>query len=190
MKEQESTIDPLDPASLRIDPTARPEIGVKKPLVHVPVRKPSRQEYFRTRPEAEYRLPMAILTLSEEREAYAVSPAIAAALPREARNVELRTCISRSGTLFIWPVPLPKAVGRESAWHKTAREAAERAESVWIRIVANMGAGAYDIFEAPPGIPDAVWPEAPFKEMLRVAFGDGLLIDTLDHPVIKRLRGL
>jgi hypothetical protein len=144
--------DPFDPASLRIDLNANIDLGVKKPIIHVPVGKAGKQEYFRIHPSQEYRIPMAILELKEQREVYAVSPAVATALPGETRIVELRTCITRSGNVFLWPVPLPSADGRELPWHTTAREAAERAETNWVRMVANMSAGHYDIWVAPPGI--------------------------------------
>jgi hypothetical protein len=182
--------DPFDPISLRMDPTSETEHGVKKPLLHVPVRRPSRQEYFRTYANADYRVPMAILDLKEEREVYAVTPAVAVALPGETRTVELRVCISRAGSVFLWPVPLPAADGRENPWHKTARLAAEHAEKDWVRMIANMGAGCYDILVAASGLSEPVWPEATFCELLHVAFGNGRLIDTVDHPVIQRLRGL
>jgi hypothetical protein len=52
-----------------------------------------------------------------------------------------------------------------------------------------MGLGAYEMFEAAATIPDPVWPELSFQEMLRIGFRDRL-VDRLDHPVIKRLRGL
>ena len=58
----------------------------------------------------------------------------------------------------------------------------------WIRIKANMSLGANDIFEASGTIPDPEWPEQTFQELLRIAFKDRL-VDRLDHPVIKRLRG-
>jgi hypothetical protein len=183
-------VDPFDPLTLRIDSTTEAELGVRKPLVHVPVRKPNRQEYFRARPDTDYRVPMAILELKEEREVYAVTPAVAMALPGETRSVELRVCISRAGSIFLWPVPLPTADGRENVWHKTARAAAELAEGNWVRMLANMGAGCYDILVAAPGVSDPVWPEESLRDLLSVAFGNGRLIDTVDHPVIQRLRGL
>jgi hypothetical protein len=74
-------------------------------------------------------------------------------------------------------------------WHMTAREAVERARSNWIRMVANMSAGAYDIYEAPGSIGEPEWPGHTFRDLLRVAFGGGRLIDTVDHPVIKQLLG-
>ena len=33
-------------------------------------------------------------------------------------------------------------------------------------------------------------PEESFVEMLRIAFGGGRTIDSIDHPVVARLRGL
>jgi hypothetical protein len=45
------------------------------------------------------------------------------------------------------------------------------------------------MFAAAATIPDPVWPELSFQELLRIAFRDRL-VDRLDHAVIKRLRGL
>jgi hypothetical protein len=102
----------------------------------------------------------------------------------------LTTCINRQGNLFLWPVPLPSGDGREIAWHTTAREAAALAEKVWIRLVANTNAAAYDIYEASALIPEPEWPDHNLQELLRVAFGNGRLIDSLEHPLVKQLRGL
>jgi hypothetical protein len=188
MQDQATPIDPYDPASLRIDPQSATQIGTKKLLLHVPVRKPSRHEFFRTHPANEYRVTMAILELKEEREIYAVLPAVESVLPGETRRVALRTCISRAGTVFLWPVPLP-VNGRELAWHKTARAAAEQAETVWVRMTANLDAGHYDILVASTMIADPVWPDESFGDLIRIGFANGRLIDTLEHPVIKRLQG-
>ena len=58
----------------------------------------------------------------------------------------------------------------------------------WIRIKSNMSLKAYEIFEAASAIPDPQWPELPFGEIVRIAFKDKV-IRSLDHPVVKRLRG-
>jgi hypothetical protein len=73
-------------------------------------------------------------------------------------------------------------------WHRSAAEAAELAMQRWIRLKANMALGAYEIFEASGTIPDPVWPDLSFQELLRIGFRDRL-VDRIDHPVIKRLRG-
>lgn len=190
MQRDPKSPDPFDPAALRIDPALGGDLGVKKALLHVPVRKPNRQEFFRTNLNPEYKLQMAILELKEEREIYAVIPTIAAELLGETRSVEMRLCINRTGSVFLWPVPLPTPDGRENAWHQTARKAAENAEASWIRMGANMGAGCYDVVIAPEGLSDPQWPESTLKDLLQIAFGNGRLIDRADHPVIQRLRGL
>jgi hypothetical protein len=38
-------------------------------------------------------------------------------------------------------------------------------------------------------IADPKWPEQPFQELLRIGFRDRL-VNSLDHPLVKRLHGL
>ena len=91
--------------------------------------------------------------------------------------------------VFLWPVPMPTPDGRTLAWHTTAREASERAIDKWVRVVANMSAGAYDIWEAEADIANPDWPEHEFLKLLEIAFGNGRLIDREDHPVLQQLLG-
>ncbi len=181
--------NPFDPKKLALQGNPAEAIGVKKALVHVPVRKPNRQEFFRTHHDTEFRAPMAILDLKDEGEIYLVTPEVAASLPGEVKPVMLTTCISRQGTVFLWPVPLPNEDGRQLAWHVSAREAAGRAENKWVRMVANIASAAYDVFEAPGEIAEPAWPDHTFQELLAVAFGNGKLIDRSDHPVLQQLLG-
>jgi len=52
-----------------------------------------------------------------------------------------------------------------------------------------MSLGAYDVCVAPTETVPPNWGELPsLNEILRLAFKDHL-IDTADHPVLKRLRG-
>jgi hypothetical protein len=187
--EPEMLPDPFDPERLALKGNPADTIGVRRVLAHVPVRKPNKQEYFRAHPDPAFRIPIAILELKAEREFYAVLPEVAAAMPGETKPAMLTTCVNRQGNLFLWPVPLPSGDGREIAWHATAREAAIRAETTWIRLVSNIGAGCYDIHEATGPISEPVWPDHTMSELLRVAFGNGRLIDSLDHPVLRQLLG-
>jgi hypothetical protein len=57
-----------------------------------------------------------------------------------------------------------------------------------VRVVANMGLGAYEVYEASGDLPDPSWPELSFPEILKVAF-KGRYITEVEHPVIRRLRG-
>jgi hypothetical protein len=187
--ENSSTPDPFDPASLAINGNSSEAIGAKRALVTVPVRKPNRQEFFRAHPEESHALQMAVLELNSEREIYAVVPEVAMALPGETRIVTLTTTINRQGNLFLWPVPFPSDDGRQLAWHTSAREGADLARDKWVRMVANMGGGYYDIWEAEGTIADPQWPEHSFQQLLKIAFGNGRLIDRDDHPVLQQLLG-
>ena len=180
--------DPFDLANLRLDQSFVESAGVKKLLTTVPVRKPNPQDFVRVHPAPEYRETLAVIELKDDREIYLLPPPIARELPGEFKTAVLHTAINRQGVVHLWPVWLPTPDGRISEWHRSAAEAAELAMRRWIRIKANMGLGAYEIFEAASTIPDPEWPEIPFSELLRIAFR-ARLVDRLDHAVIKRLRG-
>jgi hypothetical protein len=181
--------DPFDPAGLRIDATSDANLGVERPLLVVPVQKPSKQMFFRTHPSPEMRLDARVIELETEREFYLVTPAIAQMLPGETKAVRLIACMPRFGGIFLWPLKLPNPDGRESTWAVSARKAAELAEGKWVRMQANQALGAYDVSTS-AHIPAPVWPEVSMRELLQIAFGDGRLIDREDHPVIRQLLGL
>ena len=183
-----NTADPFDPANLRLDQSFTETVGVKKLRLTIPVRKPSPQDFVRVHPDPTYRENFPIIELKDEREEYIVTAALVPELANEFVTKTLFTAINRQGTLFLWPVRLPPPDGKNLEWWRSAREAAEMAMSSWVRVKANMNMGAYDIFRAETAISDPVWPEEGFWDLIKVAFRDHL-ITTLDHPVIKRLRG-
>ena len=68
-------------------------------------------------------------------------------------------------------------------------EAATIAQTKWVRMSAKRSLGAYEIIVGPDPQPEANWPELSFAEIVRIAF-KGRVIETLDHQVIRQLRGL
>jgi hypothetical protein len=58
--------------------------------------------------------------------------------------VTLHTAMTREGTVFLWPARLPDADGSPNSWYDSAREAAAAAIKTRVRVVANMGTGAYE----------------------------------------------
>jgi hypothetical protein len=181
--------DPFDPAALRLDQSFAETAGVKKLLTTVPVRRPNPQDFVRVHPAAEYCLLSAVIEFREERECYLLTPAIARELPGEFAVVKLHTTVSRQNVVHLWPVKMPAGDGRINEWHRSAAEAAELARKRWVRVKANVALGAYEMFEAASTIPDPVWPTQSFQELLEIGFRDRL-VDSVMHPVIKRLRGL
>ena len=193
MSEAEKTTppDPFDPANLRLDQSFIESAGVKKLLTTIPVGKPNQQDFVRVHPDPSYRAPLiGLIELKDDREIYLVPPNLARELGNEVKPYALYTCINRQGVVRLWPVRVPEADVRVSEWHRSAAEAAQVAMAHWVRVKANMSLGAYEMHVANSITTEPQWPELTFNELLRIAFRDGRLIDQLDHPVIKRLRGI
>src|SRR5262245_23164507 len=135
--------DPFDLASLRLNQSFIETVGTRKLVTTVPVRKPNPQDFVRVHPDAAYRADFALIDLREEREQYLLPTELVPALATEAVFATLFTAVNRQGVVFLWPVRLPPADGKQNEWWRSAREAAERAMSDWLRVKANLGLGAY-----------------------------------------------
>jgi hypothetical protein len=131
---------------------------------------------------------MPVWVLIEERELFVVRSDIANIIPGEVAAMELVPTINRQGVLFLWPVRLPRPDGKVSDWNESAREAAERAISTWVRVASNMELKAYEIYEALAEMPEPTWPDLSFDAMVRIAV-KGRVIDTVEHPTVRKLRG-
>ena len=178
----------FDLEKLRLSQNFAETVGVKKKIITVPVRKPHRQSFVRVHPDESWRLETAVIEVKEDRETYLVDPAFWSELPGEIIPKVLFTAVNRQDVVFLWPIRLPGEDGRHNEWHRSALEAAQLATKQWVRVVANMPLGAYDVFEATGNFPEPEWPDISFRELLQIAFRDKF-IQSLDHPVIRRLRG-
>jgi len=181
--------DPFDIASLRLNPSFVETAGVKKLVTTIPVRKPSPQDFVRVHPAPNYRENFAMIDLRDDREEFLVHPAILPELTSEVTFKTVFTTVNRQGVVSLWPIRLPAPDDRKTEWPRSAREAAELAMTRWVRLKANMSLGAYEITVAESVMADPVWPELAYAELVQIAFR-GRIITTLDHAVIKRLRGL
>jgi hypothetical protein len=176
--------------ALRIDPKMSGGPTVSKALVTIPTRKPSKEWFVRAHPDSSsYAIDTMVLELKEDGEIYIIHPSLRDALFDES-TVHMKRLwlgVTRQGDYFIWPARLPGSEGKLDTWNQSALEAMEMATKKWVRLSANRRLGGYDIavaaIEQQPE-----WPTTPFNELLKVAF-KGRVIDTLDHPVLKRLRG-
>jgi hypothetical protein len=181
--------DPFDLDGLRLSQNFVETAGVRRLLTTVPVRRPNPQDFVRVHAGGDYRMDVLMVDLKDEREHFLVRPELAGELAGETVMKSLFAAISRQGVVFLWPVHIPLADGKQLEWWRSQREAAELAMSRWIRVKANMSLGAYEMFEAQGVMSEPTWPDASFQELIRIAFRDRM-IDRVDHPVIRRLRGL
>jgi hypothetical protein len=181
--------DPFDPERLRVDQEFELSRGLRKVLNKVAVRKPHRSKFIRTHPKD--RVTTGVIEIKEDRDAlYLIAPELRNELSTDAayRLKMLVVTIDRQGTVFVWPLNLPRADGRTDDWSRTALEAAEMATHQWVRVTANMDNGCYDVEPAIAQLPEPEWPDHSFKDLLRVAFR-GNYIETIDHTILRQLRG-
>jgi hypothetical protein len=162
--------------------------GTKKRLVRVPVRRPHRSWWWWAHPN--YVLEAA--TLSEESggetDLYLVIPELMSELGGDVVLVTLHGAMNRQGTFFIISVRLQGLDGRLDPWTQSLREAIVIAHKEPVRTASNRDLGAYDIWRTPCKIERPPWPEESWEQLFDIAFR-GRTIESMDHPVVRRLRG-
>lgn len=173
--------------SLRLDQSFDQMIGAEQVLTTVPVRKPSGQEFFQVNRDPSYRLQAALLHNREDNEVFIVEPHLVTELWEELFLAILFTAVTRQGAVFLWPVRLPKQ-GLLDRFSEKDIAAAKIAQTKWVRRFWVPEIKEHKILAAVKLTDQPVWPDASFKELLKIAFQDRR-IKSLDHPIIKRLRG-
>jgi hypothetical protein len=154
----------------------------------IPVRKPGSRNFFRVHPDEEFRLYNVPVFEDDKHEWHilAADLEVPEDLERFVCHVNLITCLNHKGTLFLWPYK-----NSTNDWSKSASRIVRRAVSEWVRLSADMDANGYRVETAPPELRaiDPAWPKMTFEEILNTAF-ESKCIDSLDHPVLRGLRGL
>lgn len=178
----------FDPANFRLSQDFQENLGVKKALLTVPVRRPDKQWFVRTHPDESYCMTVALIEMKEDRETFLVDPKLCDDLMPEITPKLLVTAINRADVVFLWPIRNAAKEGRQDEWSRTDRMAALMARERWLRVSSNMSLGAYEVFPASDALPQPVWPEVTFGELLEKAF-EGRIIDSLDHEIVRKLRG-
>jgi hypothetical protein len=161
----------------------------------VPVRKPRRTEFFRVRDGSDHTVDAPVIVHEDgmESSTYWLSPQVRPELNAELgealRMVRLFTCMNKRGVMFFWPARLPTAAGNSGrAWHQSALLVAEEAKRLWVKMIGNRDLGAYEYVKALGDLGEPQWPEKTFRELIETAFRDRV-IDTMEHPVVRDLRG-
>ena len=182
--------DPFAPENLRLSQSFTETVAVKKLITTVPVRKPGAQDFVRVHSDPAFRENVPLILLKDDNEQYIVQQNVVPELASEIASVTLYLTINKQGVVFFWPVRLPTPDGRDfDAW-RSAREAAELATQKWVRLKWSKSLGAYEIHQALNQSSEPEWPaDVGFWDLIRIAFRNHIIRD-LEHPVVKRLRGL
>lgn len=163
----------------------------KSVLVNVTVGRPPNDVYFHAHPE-DVLDDATILRDSEgtSRAHYFVVPHMRMhpKLTPRLRHVTLAlVCIWPGGAPLIWPVPILGE--REFKVWKSARAAYELSRTKWTQMVWNEEIADYTIETAENIDHEPTWPDKDFGDLLKLAF-DGKVINSEDHPYVRRLRGI
>ena len=107
--------------------------------------------------------------------------------------------MDRAGELRLWLIAGGSYCGATSrsapsTWEMTAIQAAELAKTAWVRITSNKSQGIYDIHRIQEGVevhePDwAALGDLDPGTILSLAFPDDRRIASIDHPILRTLRG-
>jgi hypothetical protein len=153
-----------------------------------PIQKPPKSKFVRAHASPEYRqFGIWTYTDPDSNEVYYVSPdlEIPESYGVQLKVTDLYAAQTHDGTFFIWFVHRS-----ESTWFRSAKKALQVATKKWTRVIARKGPNTYDLYESEFPIPEPGWGDLPpFAEMLEEAFDD-LMIDSLEHPALRKARGL
>ena len=185
----EAPPDPFDPQSFRTSQDFGAGLHVKERLLKVPLRNmPAKEWWFRVHPDPGYQVIAPLLELKEDRELYLVQSDLVPLVSDEPTYKEklIATAVNRDEAVFLLHLRYPGIDGKRDDWMDTALEACKEARDRWVRVFA--GTGYYRLQFTEAELSEPKWPDMSFRELLRLAFKDRL-IDSVDHPVLQRLRG-
>lgn len=182
----------FDFGSLKVTDMA--PILTKRVVTSIPIRKPRPGiEFFRIRPEPEWTFPTYLLDLGGKGEGegkYLLTPDLYPEVieTKKLKLVTIYTGITYgSSDLFLSEIAEP-VNGEDNEYNRTRRSAYEMAKTQWVKLQTDEG--SYSTILAMSKLPEPVWPEEPenIVKAIEIAFKDKL-IDSRDHPVLKKLRG-
>jgi len=162
----------------------------------IPVGKPGKEVYFRTRTDPGWEGNLPIYTIrgaSGGDETYLVMPPAQKYLDEQKslRRVRMFTLINQSGDVILIPIPLANSDGTTNSYNDGKLKGVMEGKTRWVRMVANTRTNGYDIYYPESTLPEPVWPAHPatFHSALDIAFA-GKIIENMDHKLVLALRGV
>jgi hypothetical protein len=147
-------------------------------------------DFFRVHPDPAMSGNVGILELRDERDdPYLVKQSMIPVFGKLVSRRRLFVCRSMQGELFLWAAKLSDGGGRNK-YNETALKAAERAKMKWTRIQSDTALKAHRIYGPGEPFPEPTWPQTTLLALMSKAFGDGYLIKDMNHPLVRRIKGL
>ncbi len=173
------------PTDARLDPKApiKPTAFSK-----LEIRKPPADHFVHVHPNPDFNGVFPLYGDSEAKrfDPYLIAPELIDSLPPQVKvNVKyyrLAVAITDTGRLFLYHV-----AQTGSDWHESGDGCILIAMVEWAKIVPD--SSGYRVERPEASLPDPVFPDWSFGEYLARAFKDRY-IGSLDHEIVKRLRGI
>ena len=170
----------------------------------VPIRKPKRFEFFRTREDSEgtWKWAARMLEIEEgmDKILYLVAPKMYDAMAEDLRQIELHAAINTDGTIFLINVTLVDRSGKQNHWSESMLKILEMAKTEWVQAKSSKAVAAYMPVVPISNLGEPRWPaEITTRDrvtiplnmdaLLHIAFPEDRIIENADHPVMKKITG-
>jgi hypothetical protein len=188
---QESSTAPeveLDVDRLRIDQDFGAHIQTRRKALVVPVGRPDKQSWIHLHPDPKEQWSVGMLDDTVNRRHYVVDPDILPEITADLVPKLLVPYATRQGSVGLWAIRLPDESGRIDTFNESALAIVREYPAQWIRVLTNQETRSYDVLECEVEVPTPKFPEGGIRYLLKIAFRNRV-IQTLDHPVLKALRG-
>ncbi len=152
--------------------------------------RPSEDYYWRTHPnkDNEWKL---VWTIMFEDATYLVHPKVAEVKrtsERKIRPLQLVRCVNVKGREQIWPLKLDRPGKKRNECNASALMVAERMREEWLMLVYDDETKTYFARRPVSPITDPPkWTQRTFQQLRDLAFPEDRRINTLDHPVWRKL---
>jgi hypothetical protein len=162
------------------------DIKPVKRLGTIEVRKPKRQEWFRT--HLTLITEMYVLKDESSGDFYAVDPTIRESVGEDIREAHIVAAVNDEGALFLWPILKPKADGKGSQLYDNDLADISLSRTTWIRRQWISGKKSYETQETESS-KEPAWPDnSSLEDWVEKGF-KGRFIDDENHRLLCRLRG-
>jgi hypothetical protein len=119
---------------------------------------------------------------------YVVEPDIVPEITSDLIPKLLVPYATRQGSVGLWSIRLPDESGHIDTFNESALVIVEQYAGQWIRVLTNQETRSYEVLECTVEVPLPKFPEGGMRYLFNIAFRNRV-IQTLEHPVLKELRG-
>lgn len=167
-----------------------PQMEIRHEISSVAFRKPNSTEFIRTNGNPAFTSVYPILQLKDSiSDFWLIAPHLADEFPELVRYHRVYVCCNSTNKIFLCGVQLADPrTGKRNKWHESLEYELSIANFSWIRLEADTSSSGYQ-HTISSSTKEPVFPERySLDNLMDIAFR-GRKITSIDHDVLRRLRG-